>query len=113
MHLRSENTVASGSQVPSSASTRSSKNLAAKDLLEPIIEDYVSTSSSEESNTMSSMENLPRGIELEMPTTSSVDLLGNPTTLLVFRYTNEHGGHVYTSVAAMSLQCGIAAMERQ
>ena len=97
MNLRSGTAIASGSQVPSSASTRSSKNLAAKSLLDPIIEDYVSTSSSEESNTMSSMENLLRGIELERPTTSSVDLLGNPTTLLVSRYTNEHCGHVYTS----------------
>ena len=95
MHLRSVTTLAPGSQVPSKASTHSSKNLAAKDLLDPIIEDYVTTSSSEESDTMSSVANQPGGIELERPTNSNVDLLGNPTTLLVFKYLNEHGAHVY------------------
>ena len=44
-------------KVPSRVSTHSSKNFAAKSLLDPIIEDYRTTSSSEEGETMSSMSN--------------------------------------------------------
>ena len=94
MHLRSGNTIASGSQVPSRASTHSSKNLAAKNLLDPLIEDYATTSSSEECDTTSSMSNQPGSSELGRPATSNVDLLGNPTTHLVFKHLNDYGGHV-------------------
>ena len=101
MHLRSGTTLASGSQVPSRASTHSSKNLATKNLLDPIIEDYTTTSSSEDSSeegdSMSSMSNQPGGSELKRATNSNVDLLGNPTTLLVFKYLNEYGGQVFTN----------------
>ena len=97
MHLRSGTTVASGSQVPSRASTHSSKNLAAKNLLDPIIEDYSTTSSSEECETMSTMSNQPGGSGLEGPTLSNIDLLGNPTTLLVFKCLNDHGAYVFTN----------------
>ena len=96
MHLRSGATIASGSHVPSRASKHSSKNFAAKNSLEPIIEDYTTTSSSEE-DSMSSMSNQPGGSKLEKATSSSVDLLGNPTTLLVFKYVNEYGGYVFTN----------------
>ena len=34
---------------------------------------------------------------MERPTFSNIDLLGNPTTLLVFKYLNEHGAHVFTN----------------
>ncbi|MCO5546848.1 hypothetical protein L7F22_000285 [Adiantum nelumboides] len=97
MHLRSGATIASGSQVPSRASTHSSKNVAAEKLLDPIIEDYATTSSSEESESMSSMSNQPGGCELGRATNSNVDLLGNPTTLLIFNYLNKHGAHVFSN----------------
>ena len=83
--------------MPSKASTHSSKNFATRNLLDPIIEDYSTTSSSEDCETMSSMSNQPGGSELGRPSTSNVDLLGNPTTLLVFKYTNEYGGQVFTN----------------
>ena len=69
MHLRSGATIALGSHVPSRASTHSSKNFAAKNSLEPIIEDYTTTSSSEE-DSMSSMSNQPGGSKLEKATSS-------------------------------------------
>ena len=46
---------------------------------------------------MSSMSNQTRGSELGRPATSNVDLLGNPTTHLVFKHLNDYGGHVYTN----------------
>ena len=46
---------------------------------------------------MSSMSNQPGSSELQKATHSNVDLLGNLTTLLVFKYTNEYGGQVYTN----------------
>ena len=94
MHLRSGTTLASGSQVPSKASTHSSKTFAAKNLLDPIIEDYTTTSS-EQCDSVSSMSNQIGSNELERPTFSNIDLLGNPTTLLVLL--NEHGAHVFTN----------------
>ena len=97
MKLRSGATIASGSQVPSRASTHSSRNLAAKNLLDPIIEDYRTTSSSEESESISSMSNQPEGSELGRATNSNRDLLGNPTSFLALKRTNINGGHVYTN----------------
>ena len=73
MQLRSGITIASGLQVPSKASTHSKKHFAAKNLLDPIIEDYTTTSSSEEGDSMSSMSNQPGSSELERPTMSNVD----------------------------------------
>ena len=46
---------------------------------------------------MSSMSNQPGGSELDNATNSNVDLLGNPTTLMVFKYLNEYGGQVFTN----------------
>ena len=46
---------------------------------------------------MSSMSNQPGSSELQKATHRNVDLLGNLTTLLVFKYTNEYGGQVYTN----------------
>ena len=46
---------------------------------------------------MSSMANQPGSSELQRFTHSNVDLLGNPTTLLVFKYLNKHGAHVFTN----------------
>ena len=83
--------------MPSRASTHSSKNLAAKDRLDPIIEDYTTTSSSEETETMSSMSNQIGESEMGRATSSNFDLLGNPTTLLIFKYINENGGRVFTN----------------
>ena len=97
MKLRSGATIASGSQVPSRVSTHSSRNLAAKNLLDPIIEDYRTTSSSEESESISSMSNQPEGSELGRATNSNRDLLGNPTSFLALKRTNINGGHVYTN----------------
>ncbi|MCO5577323.1 hypothetical protein L7F22_031151 [Adiantum nelumboides] len=97
MHLRLGATIASGSQVPSRASTHSSKNAAAEKLLEPIIEDYATTSSSEEGESMAFMSNQPDNNEMGRAADNDVDLLGNPTTLLIFNYLNDHGAQVYTN----------------
>ena len=97
MHLRSGATIASGSHVPSRASTHSSRNLAARNNLDPIIEEYTTTSSSEESESMSAMSNQPKGSEMGRATGSNFDLLGNPTTLLVLQRKNTYGGHMYTN----------------
>ena len=94
MHLRSGATIASGSHVPSRASTHSSRNVAARNPLGPIIEE---TSSSEETETMSSMSHPLRGSELEQGDHTKRDLLGNPTKFLVLDRTNLFGGHVYTN----------------
>ena len=81
--------------MPSKASTQSSKNFATKTLLDPIIKDYTTTSS-EECDSVSLISNQLGSSELGRPTINNVDLLGNPMTLLVFRYTNEYGGQVFT-----------------
>ena len=46
---------------------------------------------------MSSMSNQIGDSELGRATSSNVDLLGNPTTLLVFKHLNRNGGLVYTN----------------
>ena len=94
MQLRSGNTVPSGSTVPSRASTHSSRCIAPKRDLEPILEGHTSTSKSEDCDTisMSSSQGHRRVGERGF-----MDLLGNRTCILLYKYTNHHGGQVYTN----------------
>ncbi|MCO5588037.1 hypothetical protein L7F22_041991 [Adiantum nelumboides] len=43
------------------------------------------------------MMNQPESSELHRASDNDVDLLGNPTTLLVFNYLNDHGAQVFTN----------------
>ena len=96
MLLRSGNSLPPVPQAPSKASTRSSK-AATNPPLEPILENLLSSSDTEDfdSNSMSSQSIKHGGKGLRGPT--STDLLGDPTSTLIYKYMNEHGGHVYAA----------------
>ncbi|MCO5546850.1 hypothetical protein L7F22_000287 [Adiantum nelumboides] len=57
----------------------------------------MTTSSSKEGETLPFMMNQPESSERGRAADNDVNLLGNPTTLLVFNYLNDHGAQVYTN----------------